>query len=199
MQQSRLNQFFYRKIHLIFNILIKKSCMDPLDFEELFAYNHTVRQNYIDTFKKTLSWEQMIKNHETGWLSLKDTLLHIIWAEDSWINYSIQELEDPNRPFPYSQYNSWKHIEEYNLKVISKVDNYLSSLTAESLFKPVSRVNKDGVRRNTITKDVLIHVFTEELHHRGEMIAILWQMNIQPPDMGWLSVMKKTDPIWIMK
>ena len=41
----------------------------------------------------------MIKNHETAWLSLKDTLLHIIWAEDSWINYSIQGLEDPNRPF----------------------------------------------------------------------------------------------------
>jgi len=31
---------------------------------------------------------------------------------------------------------------------------------------------------------------TEELHHRGEIIAILWQMNFQPPHMGWLSVMK---------
>jgi uncharacterized damage-inducible protein DinB len=46
---------------------------------------------------------------------------------------------------------------------------------------------------------VLIHVFTEELHHRGEIIAILWQMDIQPPDMGWLSVMKKTNPLWVMK
>ncbi|MGN6823139.1 MAG: DinB family protein [Candidatus Nitrosocosmicus sp.] len=173
--------------------------MDPLDFRELFTYNHTVRQNYINTFKKTLSWELIIKNQETGWQSLKDTLLHIIWVEDSWINYSIQGLEDPNRPFPYSKYNSWKHVEEYNLKSISKVDNYLSSLTAESLYKPVSRLNKDGIRRNTIAKEVLIHVFTEELHHRGEIIAILWQMDIQPPDMGWLSVMKKTDPIWIMK
>ena len=25
------------------------------------------------------------------------------------------------------------------------------------------------------------------------MIAILWQMDIQPPDMGWLSTMKKTE------
>lgn len=173
--------------------------MDTDDFKELFVYNHTVRQNYIDTFKKTLSWEQMVKNHEVSWLSLKDTLLHIIWAEDSWINYSIHGLEDPNRPFPFSHYNSWKDIEDYNFKVISKVDNYLTSLTAESLVKPVSRVNKDGVKRNTVAKDVLIHVFTEELHHRGEIIAILWQMDIQPPDMGWLSVMKKTDPIWIMK
>jgi uncharacterized damage-inducible protein DinB len=173
--------------------------MDPVDFKELFTYNHTVRQNYIHTFQKTLSWEDMVKNHETGWLSLKDTLLHIIWAEDSWINYSIRGLEDPNRPFPYSDYNSWDAIEDFNSRVISKVDNYLSSLTPESLYKSVSRINKDGIKRNTIVKEVLIHVLTEELHHRGEIIAILWQMNIQPPDMGWLSVMKKTDPVWILK
>ncbi len=173
--------------------------MDLIDFKELFTYNHTVRHNYIDTFQKTLSWDQMIKNHETGWLSLKDTLLHIIWAEDSWINYSIQGLKDPNRPFPYSNYNSWQAIEEYNSKVISNVDNYLSTLTAESLCKPVSRINNDGLQRTTTAKEVLIHVFTEEMHHRGEIIAILWQMDIQPPDMGWLSVMKKTNPIWIMK
>ena len=43
-------------------------------------------------------------------------------------------------------------------------------------------------------KDVLIHVLIEELHHRGEMIAILWQMDIQPPDMAWISVMKRQSP-----
>jgi uncharacterized damage-inducible protein DinB len=75
----------------------------------------------------------------------------------------------------------------------------LKSLNCEDLYKPVSRLNKDGIRRTIIVRDVLIHVMTEELHHRGEIIAILWQMNIQPPDMGWLSVMKKTDPVWVMK
>jgi uncharacterized damage-inducible protein DinB len=162
---------YYIKIHYFLIFELENNNVDHLDFKELFAYNHTVRQNYIDTFKKTLPWDQMIKNHETGWLSLKDTLLHIIWAEDSWINYSIQGLEDPNKPFPYSRYNSWESIENFNATVISKVDNYLSSLTADSILKPVSRLNKDGVTRNTIAKDVLIHVFTEELHHRGEIIA----------------------------
>ncbi len=173
--------------------------MEISDFKELFNYNHTVRQNYIDTFKEKLSWEDMIKNRETGWLSLKDTLLHIIWVEDSWINYSIQGLEDPNRPFPYSNYNSWNAIDDYNLSSTLKINNYLSSLTANDLRRPVSRINKDRVKRTTIVRDVLIHVMTEELHHRGEIIAILWQMNFQPPDMGWLSVMKKTNPVWVLK
>jgi hypothetical protein len=67
----------------------------------------------------------MTVNRETAWLSLKDTLLHIIWAEDSWINYTIQGLDDPNRPFNYSRYQIWDSITDYNSKVISKVDEYL--------------------------------------------------------------------------
>jgi uncharacterized damage-inducible protein DinB len=67
----------------------------------------------------------------------------------------------------------------------------MSLLKPDELWKPVSRINNDRIRRTTNVKDVLIHVMTEELHHRGELIAILWQINIQPPDMGWLSVMKK--------
>jgi uncharacterized damage-inducible protein DinB len=173
--------------------------MEIPDFKELFNYNHTVRQNYIDAFKQKLSWEDMIKNRETGWLSLKDTLLHIIWVEDSWINYSIQGLEDPNRPFPYSSYNSWNIIDDYNLNSTSKINNYLDSLRPNDLWRPVSRLNIDGIRRTTIVREVLIHVIAEELHHRGEIIAILWQMNFQPPDMGWLSIMKKTDPVWVLK
>jgi hypothetical protein len=49
-----------------------------------------------------------------------------------------------------------------------------------------------------IVRDVLIHVIIEELHHRGEIIAILWQMNFQPSDMGWLSIMEKTNPSWVL-
>jgi uncharacterized damage-inducible protein DinB len=56
----------------------------------------------------------MIKNRETAWLSMKDTLLHIMWVENTWINYSIQGLDDPNRPFPYRKYQTWNALIDYN-------------------------------------------------------------------------------------
>ena len=173
--------------------------MGPSDFKELFVYNHTVRQSYIDEFQKNIPWQEMVRNHDIAWLSLRDTLLHIIWVEDTWINYSIQGLEDPNRPFNYSKYQTWNSIIEYNSRTVSKVDEYLSNIKLEDLDMKVWRINNDGIKRTSRIKDVLIHVVTEEIHHRGEIIAILWQMNIEPPDMGWLSIMRKTDPIWIMK
>jgi uncharacterized damage-inducible protein DinB len=173
--------------------------MNTSDLKEIYDYNHLVRQNYISYLQKNLKWDEMIANHNTAWLSLNDTLLHIIWAEDSWINYSINDLEDPNRPFNFSKYDSWEKIVDYNNNVISKVNSYFMSLNDKDLEKTVYRINNDGIRRKSIARDVLLHVMTEELHHRGEIIAILWQKNIQPPDMGWLSVMRKTDPLWNMK
>jgi uncharacterized damage-inducible protein DinB len=59
------------------------------------------------------------------------------------------------------------------------------NLIDSDLLKRVYRVNNDGIRRKSIVRDVLLDVITEELHHRGEIIAILWQKDIQPPDMGW--------------
>jgi uncharacterized damage-inducible protein DinB len=184
------NVFDYFKRYLNHKVAPNRA-MEPSYFKELFSYNHKVRQNYIDTFQKKFSWQDMIKNHETAWLSLKDTILHIIWVEDSWINYSIQGLEDPNRPFPYSKYNSWDAITGYNFEVISKVNYYLSSIKSEDIHKVASRNNIDGIRRTAKVKDVLIHVLTEELHHRGEIIAILWQMNIQPQRYGLAFCYKK--------
>jgi uncharacterized damage-inducible protein DinB len=48
------------------------------------------------------------------------------------------------------------------------------------------RVKNDAGETIEVTaEDILIHVFEEEVHHRGELIALLWQMDIEPPLMGW--------------
>jgi hypothetical protein len=85
---------------------------------------------------------------------INHTLLHIIWAEDSWINYSINDLEDPNRPFNFSKYDSWEKIVDYNNKVVSKVSNYFVNLNDKDLVKTVYRINNDGIRKS-IARDVL--------------------------------------------
>lgn len=172
--------------------------MDAGDYKELFEYNHRVRQSYIEYLQGKLTWDEVTKNRETAWLSIKDTLLHIIWAEDSWIHYSVQGQDDPRRPFPFEKYLGWADIIGYNKEVVAKTNKYLGGITGSELGRKVTRVNKDGIRRTIAVRDVLFHVVTEELHHRGEIIAMLWQMDVQPPDMGWASVMGKTSPPWQM-
>ncbi|MEM3094823.1 MAG: DinB family protein, partial [Nitrososphaera sp.] len=66
--------------------------------------------------------------------------MHIIWAEDSWINYSIRGLEDLRRPFPFKDYQSWEAIIDYNDKVVAQVNEYLSELAEPELGRKVWRV-----------------------------------------------------------
>jgi uncharacterized damage-inducible protein DinB len=40
-------------------------------------------------------------------------------------------------------------------------------------------------------EDILIHASLENIHHFGELIAMLWQMDVEPPHMGWLGYLQK--------
>lgn len=53
--------------------------MEPSDIKDLFMYNHIVRQRYIDEFQKNIPWQEMLRNHDTAWLSLKDTSYNLGW------------------------------------------------------------------------------------------------------------------------
>jgi uncharacterized damage-inducible protein DinB len=69
--------------------------------------------------------------------------------------------------------------------VEKRTSSYLNSLPAEGLKKIYTIVDEDDTPVEITAEDVLIHVFEEEVHHRGELIALLWQMNVEPPSMGW--------------
>jgi uncharacterized damage-inducible protein DinB len=63
--------------------------------------------------------------------------------------------------------------------------DYLNSLSVAKLRETYT-ANYDGGKPIQVTaEDILIHLFEEEVHHRGELIALLWQMGVEPPLMSW--------------
>jgi hypothetical protein len=92
--------------------------------------------------------------------------LHIIWAKDSWINYSINYLEEQREPFDFTKYNSWKKIVDYNNRVISKVNSYFVNLHDKDLVKAVFRINNDGMKKicgKSGSVNLLIHLHSQEI------------------------------------
>ena len=70
-------------------------------------------------------------------------------------------------------------------QVEDRTHEYLKTLTTEKLGHSYTIKDDDGKTVKVTAEDVLIHVFEEEVHHRGELNALLWQMDIDPPSMGW--------------
>jgi uncharacterized damage-inducible protein DinB len=108
---------------------------------------------------------------------------------DAYINYALQG--NPNYPsLNYNEYDSIEKITKYLEQVESKANAYLSKVTPEELARNIERKQKDGSTFLIPVEDMLLDFFQEETHHRGELMALLWQMDVAPPHMGFIGYVR---------
>ncbi len=153
-----------------------------VDIKKLLEYNETMRHRYFETFTK-LSWEEFTKNREASFHSMKNIFVHTLGAIDYWLDFlQKQNLHSKKK---YDEYKTFEQVKAYMEHVEKRMHTYLNSLSTEKLEKTYTVKDNDGKTNKITAEDVLIHVFEEEVHHRGEFNALLWQMGIEPPPMGW--------------
>jgi uncharacterized damage-inducible protein DinB len=156
---------------------------------KLLEYSQFLRHKYLETISK-LPWEEVVKDRGASFPSLRDIYLHIIFVVDAYINYILQG--NPNYPsVNYNEYDSIEKVTKYLEQVESKANAYLSKVTPEDLTKSIERKQKDGSTFLVPVEDLLLDLFQEETHHRGELIALLWQMDVAPPHMGFIQYLRK--------
>jgi uncharacterized damage-inducible protein DinB len=85
----------------------------------------------------------------------------------------------------FDEYKSFDEVRTYMEHVEKRMRDYLRSLSSQGLKKTYTITGEHHKATRITAEDILIHVFEEEVHHRGELIALLWQMGIDPPSMGW--------------
>ena len=153
-----------------------------VDVRSLLEYNAEVRRRYFTTLTK-LPWGEFVKNREASWHSMRNILIHTLGAIDHWLDFLQDEKRRLRRDF--DDYKSIEDVQAYMDHVEERMRNYLSSLTSEQLNRKYNVTNDAGQKIEITAEDVLVHVFEEEVHHRGELIALLWQVGVEPPLMGW--------------
>jgi len=108
---------------------------------------------------------------------------------DIYFNYILQGNSD----YPginYNEYDSIGKITKYLEQAESGASGYLSKVTPEELTKKIPRKQKDGSIFLASVEDSLLDFFQEETHHRGELIALLWQMDVAPPHMSFIQYLR---------
>lgn len=153
-----------------------------VDVRALIEYNAEVRRRYLATIAK-VPWHEFVKNREASWYSMRNIFIHTLGATDHWLDFLQDEKLRVRRDF--DDYKTIEDVQAYTDHVEGRMRNYLNSLTSEQLSKKYAVTNDAGERIQITAEDVLIHVFEEEVHHRGELIALLWQVGIEPLLMGW--------------
>ena len=148
---------------------------------ELLEYNKVVRLRYFECFTR-LSWQQFIENREASFGSIRNIFLHALGAADYWLDFLQKEKLFSRRE--YDDYRTFQEVKDYMEHVETRLHKYLSLHSAGLQEKYIVKSEeKDAII--VTAEDVLIHIFEEEVHHRGEIIALLWQIGVEPPPMEW--------------
>jgi len=153
-----------------------------VDIKKLLEYNEALRHKYFATFSK-LPWAEFTRNREASFHSMKNIFVHILGAIDYWLD--ILQKQNQHSKKDYDEYTSLQQVKAYMEHVEKRTHTYLNQLSNEGLQKTYTFKDDDGRTCKVTAEDILIHVVEEEIHHRGELNALLWQIGIDPPPMGW--------------
>jgi len=153
-----------------------------VEVRQLLEYNEKVRHRYFEALAK-LPWDEFVKNREASFNSLRNIFIHTLGAIDYWLDFL--QKEDLHSHKKFDEYQTFQDVRAYMEHVETRMRDYLNSLPTGGLEKKYTTTNDADETVEITAEDVLIHVFEEEVHHRGELIALLWQMGVEPPLMGW--------------
>ena len=130
-----------------------------------------------------IPWEDLISNREVSFNSIRNVFIHTLKAIDHWLDFLQKEHNYTAKP--YDKYENMAEIHQYVEYVERRMQKCLYSLSTSKLNTKYVLRNDLNEKIEVVAEDILIHLFEEEIHHRGELIALFWQMNIKPPLMGW--------------
>lgn len=157
--------------------------MDPRD---LCRYNLYIRPAYVDAVL-ALGWDEAKKDRGASFGSLANILLHI-WEVEQWHLHYVALGRADEAP-DWGEYEEFDSLEKFNaarVLVEPRTQAFLDNLTDADLAREIVYQFPDRDPVSYPLGDVLTHVATEEVHHRGELIALLWQLGIEPPPMTFM-------------
>ncbi len=155
-----------------------------ISIEEMYKFSSTVRKRFATKLAE-LPWDQVSKNREASFYSMKNILVHMIECEDRIVNWVIRDKGQLYENKRYDNYTSMKMVMDYMKEVQDRTRIFLSTLNEDELARKVDFVTSSGKVFKLSVEECLFQAFTEQLYHLGELIALLWQDDIEPPPMTW--------------
>jgi len=161
-----------------------------MDSRKLFEYGQALRNRYLEQIA-SLPWAEVVESRGASFDSLRNIFLHTIDAEDRLVNYVIPGRTKDWVPRNPDEFQDIDSIRKLAKEVESKAKAYVVNMKPEELERKVE-IQRMGMPSMSVrVEDVLVHVALENIHHFGELIALLWQIDVEPSHMGWIGYLQR--------
>jgi uncharacterized damage-inducible protein DinB len=147
---------------------------------ELYRYNSKGRQGYLRKIWR-LPPKERYRDRGASFPSLVDIYMHILDAYRWWFVkvYGKTDFEE----YPLGTRYTLAEARRETQKVDRLVNHMLRTLRPKDLDRKVTIPDR---RRDQLTvRRMLVHMIEEELQHKGELNALLWQSDVDAPVLGF--------------
>ena len=155
-------------------------------FRAWFDYLAAARRGYLESFAK-LPVEELSRDRGASFPTLLDIFGHSQGALYFWMKDCARFEFPPQEPDSASPPNlaDVRKDEKY---IQAQIHRVMTELTEADLERTVHRVKGRGSGHDCDIpiREVLWHLVEEELQHRGELNALLWQIDADAPVYDWI-------------
>ena len=146
----------------------------------LFAHNAWANQKLLD-FCEKLSDAQLDTNAVGGFGTIRDTLFHIIRAEQGYVERTNGRL--PAQPLVRDQRAGFAQLRE----VARWAGDELAQLALATRADTLVKESDDKSAMEYPLASLMMQSLTHSTEHRTQIAAIITQLGMEPPDMsGWM-------------
>lgn len=145
----------------------------------LFAHNAWANLKLLD-FCAALSDAQLDATAIGCFGSIRDTLVHIVGAEESYVDRVNGRL--PAQPLPRDQFPGFEQLKDVARWAADEMLQLALSARVDSRVR--QRAPRMLIEYNLAS--LMMQALTHSTEHRTQISAIITQLGLEPPDMsGW--------------
>lgn len=156
------------------------------DIRDWFAYLAEARRGYFTSLEK-LPPTELSRDRGASFPTILDILAHSQGALWFWFSGCSKDAIPPPEKEP-GEPPSVAELRDFENHLQVHIQRYLAGLSEADLDRTVSRKVGHGSSHDCEIpfREVFWHLVEEELQHRGEINALLWQIDVDPPITSWI-------------
>ncbi|MFQ5987009.1 MAG: DinB family protein [Thermoplasmata archaeon] len=153
--------------------------MDPLT---MLRFNRRVRKALLDCLEGLPT--EFERNAEISFYSIRDTLFHVLRVEDFWVNDFLLENGRMVEREAKEELKSVQDLARLWNRISNRTEDAIQAMGPETLAEVRERPLGEGVVRKTV-EEYLFTFMIHEVYHKGEVLAVLWQGDHEPPPVDY--------------
>lgn len=169
----------------------KRTQVDELTLLRAWSdWNSKSRIDYLEAILRLTVEERRI-DRGASWGSIQDIFLHVLEDYIWWFENVPQGRGEDEFVALLGRDTSENELRTLVQRVDNLIHKFMDSLTSEDLGHPYVVHGTSGSGKTytmtTCPADIVWHMVEEQLQHFGELNALFWQLDVDPPVHAWFS------------